>query len=67
VESESGDNVRLPSAQKFVTAAVTGTIGWGFVVIASAPAAITAAEWLGLGVVAATAANVYAVPNTPKS
>lgn len=32
--------------------------------IASAPAAITAAEGLALAVVAATALGVYAVPNT---
>jgi hypothetical protein len=58
--------LKLPTAQKFVTALVTGTIGWGFVVIASDPVSITASEWLGLAVVAATAANVYAVPNATK-
>jgi hypothetical protein len=59
--------MKLPTMQKFVTAAVTGTIGWGFVVIASESAPITAAEWLGLGVVGATALNVYAVPNKASS
>lgn len=52
--------------QKSVTALTTGVIGWGFVVVASPSAPITASEWLGLAVVAATAAGVYAVPNDPK-
>lgn len=53
--------------QKAFAALVTGVIGWGAVVIASKPAPVTAAEWLGLGVVVATALGVYAVPNTPPS
>lgn len=51
--------------QKFVTSLVTGLIGWGFVVIASAPVGVTAAEWMGLAVVAGTSLGVYAVPNIP--
>lgn len=48
---------------KTLTALVSGAIGWAGVVIASDPAAITASEWLGVGVFIATALNVYAVPN----
>lgn len=51
---------------KFISAVVTATIGWGFVVVASPAADITASEWMGLAVGIATALGVYAVPNTPK-
>lgn len=51
--------------QKAITALVVGGLGWGAVVVASKPAPVTASEWLGLGVVAATALGVYGVPNTP--
>jgi hypothetical protein len=51
--------------RKSITALVTGVLGWGGVVVASEPAAITAAEWLFLGVVVATALGVYnAAANT---
>jgi hypothetical protein len=49
--------------QKAIAALVTGTIGWGSVVISSASDHITASEWLGLAVVFATALGVTAVPN----
>lgn len=51
--------------QKMITTLVTGLIGWGFVVVASPDAAVSAAEWLGLAVVGATGLGVYAVPNHP--
>lgn len=57
----------LARYQKMIAAFVTGAIGWGGVVVASAPKAITASEWLGLAVVAATALGVAAVPNAPKA
>jgi hypothetical protein len=56
---------RLGSYRKSVTALVTGWLGWGVVVVASASGPITAAEWLQLGIVTATAAGVYAVTNQP--
>lgn len=56
--------MNLGPYQKTVTALVTGLIGWGFVVIASASAPITSSEWMGLAVVVATALGVYAVANS---
>lgn len=56
---------KLNRYQKTIAALVTGALGWGFVVVASKSAPITAAEWLSLGVVTATALGVYAVPNSP--
>lgn len=55
--------MNLGQYRKTVTALATGLLGWGAVVVTSAPAAVTASEWLGLGVVLATALGVYAVPN----
>lgn len=57
--------MKLDTIRKTLTALVTGVLGWGAVVIASPSAPITAPEWLALGVVAATALGVYAVPNSP--
>lgn len=54
----------MSAYRKTISALVTGVIGWAGVVITSAPAAITASEWLGLGVVVATAVGVFAVPNS---
>lgn len=51
--------------QKAITALVVGGLGWAGVVISSKPAPVSASEWLGLGVVVATALGVYGVPNTP--
>lgn len=56
---------KLAEIQKMLAALVTGALGWGAVVVASPPAAITASEWLGLGVVVAIGLGVYAVPNVP--
>jgi hypothetical protein len=58
---------KLAPYQKAVAALVTAVLGWGAVVIASKPGPITSAEWLGLGVAAATALGVYGVPNVPKA
>ncbi len=49
--------------KKTITALVTGLIGWGTAVVVSTPAAPTAAEWIGLATVAATALGVYGVSN----
>lgn len=54
---------KLAAYRKTITAVVTGVTGWFAVVISSTPTAITASEWLGLGVVVATALGVYAVSN----
>lgn len=51
--------------RKTLTALVTGAIGWGSAVVASAPAAVTASEWIFGATVAATALGVYAVTNEP--
>lgn len=48
---------------KTITAVCTGLIGWGMVVTSSAPAPVTASEWLGLAVALATAAGVFQVAN----
>ncbi len=55
--------MNLGTYAKTISALVVGVLGWIGVVIASKPSAITAAEWLALGVVVATALGVYAVPN----
>lgn len=49
---------------KTVTALVVGLLGWGAMVVTSDPSAVTASEWLALGVVGATALGVYSVPNS---
>lgn len=51
--------------RKTISALVTGLLGWGAVVVTSESSAITASEWLALGVALATAFGVYAVPNGP--
>ncbi len=55
--------MNLGTYAKTLSALVVGVLGWIGVVIASKPSSITAAEWLALGVVVATALGVYAVPN----
>ncbi len=50
---------------KALAAIVTAVIGWGFIVVSSSPAHITASEWMGLAVAVATALGVYAIPNRP--
>ena len=54
---------KLGPYAKTVAALVVGLLGWGAAVITSEPGAITAAEWLALGTVGATAIGVYAIPN----
>lgn len=55
--------MNLPAYKKTISALVTGVLGWVAVVITSAPAAVSASEWLMLGVVLATALGVYTVRN----
>lgn len=54
---------RLAPYAKTVTAVVTGVIGWAAMVVASAPAAVTASEWIAGATVTATALGVFAVSN----
>lgn len=49
---------------KFYAALSVGLLGWGAVVVDSAPSSVTANEWLGLGGALVAAAAVYLVPNT---
>lgn len=56
----------LAHYSKALAAVTTGVIGWGMVVVASNPASVTAAEWMELAVVGATALGVYGVPNPPR-
>ena len=48
---------------KTITALVTGLIGWVTAVITSAPAEITANEWVMLATVVAVSLGVYGVTN----
>lgn len=48
---------------KTITAIVTGAIGWATMVTNSAPAHISAAEWIAGATALATALSVYLVPN----
>lgn len=54
---------KLNEYRKTIAAVVTGGLGWGALVVASEPAAVTAAEWLAGGVALATALGVYLIPN----
>lgn len=54
------------NATKWITALATGLIGWGTAVVVSAPAAITAGEWIQLAAAGATALGVYTFANTPQ-
>ncbi len=51
---------------KTVSALVTGILGWFGVVIAANPDhfQVNNSQWLGLAIVVATAAGVYAYPNS---
>lgn len=57
--------MNLARYSKSIAALTTAALGWAAVVISSPSAAITAPEWLALGVGVATALGVYVVPNTP--
>lgn len=48
---------------KTVTAVVAGAIGWATLVVNSAPAAISATEWIAGATYAAIALGVYQVKN----
>lgn len=54
----------ITGVKKSVASFVGGTITWGYMVVASDQAAITAQEWLGLAVVAASSFGVYRITNT---
>ena len=56
----------LAKYRKTISALITGLIGWGFIVVASKEAPISASEWLALAVAVATATGVYLVPNKPQ-
>jgi hypothetical protein len=49
---------------KTIAAVITGAIGWATLVVNSAPAAITASEWIAGGTSLAIALGVYLVPNS---
>lgn len=57
--------MNLSAYRKTVAALVVGVLGWGAVVVNSPQAAISASEWLSLGVAVATALGVYMVKNDP--
>ncbi len=50
--------------RKTIAAVVGASLTWGVVVTESAPAAVTASEWIAGGVLLATAVGVYGVKNT---
>jgi len=54
--------MHLSKYTKSITALVTGSLGWGAVVVASEAAAITSSEWLQLAVTIAVSLGVYASP-----
>ena len=53
----------LPAYRKTIASLVVGLLGWATVVVTSPESAISASEWLGLGVALATALGVYSIPN----
>lgn len=55
--------MNLPAYNKTISAVITGLLGWGAVVVSSDAKAVTASEWLSLGVALAVAAGVYQIPN----
>lgn len=55
----------LGKYSKLITALVSGAIGWATLVVNSAPASITAPEWIAGATYLAIALGVWAVPNTP--
>lgn len=60
--------MNLPAYRKTIAAVVTGLIGWVTVVVTSEASNVTAAEWIMLATVLATAFGVFQVPNEePKS
>lgn len=50
---------------KFIGAIITGAIGWATMVVNSAPASITATEWIAGATFIAASLVVFGVPNTP--
>lgn len=55
--------MNLSAYRKTIAAIITGLIGWATMVVVSQSAKITAAEWIALATVLATALGVYSVPN----
>lgn len=55
--------MNLARYSKTITAVVAGAIGWATLVVNSAPAHITAAEWIVGATYLASALGVYVVPN----
>lgn len=50
---------------KLIVAVVSGVIGWATLVVNSAPAHISASEWIVGATYLATALGVYSIPNSP--
>ncbi len=57
------NKVNLGTYNKTITALITGLIGWGSAVVTSDTTAITAAEWIMLATVIATALGVFSIAN----
>lgn len=55
------------SSWKSSTAAVSFTLAWAQLVVASPTPGVTAEEWIGLAFGLAGAAGVYVVTNAPKT
>lgn len=49
--------------KKTIAALAIGYVGWGTMVVESAPAAITATEWIALATVTLVGAGVYSWRN----
>ncbi len=59
--------ISLGTYGKTIIAIVTAVIGWATLIVNSAPADITASEWIVGATGLATAIGVYAVSNAPQS
>lgn len=57
---------RLQPFAKVVAALTVGVLGWATSVVASDPAPVVAAEWIGLATVIAVGLGVYQTSNTPE-
>jgi hypothetical protein len=53
----------MKTVRKAVAAALSGAIGWGMAVTASASGPVTASEWMALATAAVTAFLVWLLPN----
>lgn len=59
--------MNLSRYRKTIAAVVTALIGWATAVVNSAPAAVTAPEWIFLATGLAAALGVFAIPNEDQS